>query len=105
MDNHTMESVEYLVLIADRKQKDELLSRLCKVNCRCVNTMYGKGTVKSSYLMDMLGLVPEENKVIMTCVMPKGISEKVFAILTEEFHFGHPNTGIAFTMPLLGMSF
>ena len=105
MDNHIMDNIEYLFLITDRKHKDELLNRICKIDCRSVNVMYGKGSVKANYLLDMLGLVPEENKVIMTCVLPREKSEAIFAMLLKEFNFGHPNTGIAFTLPLSGMAF
>ncbi|MEY8354557.1 hypothetical protein AALB39_14535 [Lachnospiraceae bacterium 54-53] len=100
-----MENIEYLIMITGRKQKDALLKRLCSIDNRVVNTMYGKGTVKSNYLLDMLGLVPEENKVIMTCALPKDKVDVIFDMLLKEFDFGEPNTGIAFTMPIVGMSF
>jgi len=100
-----MDNIEYLILITGRKQKDALLKRLCSIDSRVVNTMYGKGTVKSNYLLDMLGLVPEENKVIMTCALPKEKSDVIFDMLLKEFNFGQPNTGIAFTLPVVGVSF
>ncbi|SHO45038.1 hypothetical protein [Anaerocolumna xylanovorans] len=105
MNNHLIDNVEYLILIAGRKQKDALLSKICDIDCRIVNTIYGKGTVKCSYLMDMLGFVPEENKVIITCILPKDKTDAIFKILLNEFDFGRPNTGIAFTLPILGMAF
>ncbi len=105
MDNHVIDNIEYLILIAGRKQKDALLSRMCSNDCRIVNTMYGKGTIKSGYLLDMLGLVPEENKIIITCVLPREKADTVFAMLQKDFNFGRPNTGIAFTLPISGMSF
>ncbi len=105
MNNQAMENIEFLILVAGRKQKDSLLSRICSIDCRIVNTIYGKGTAKSTYLMDMLGLVSEENKVIITCMIPKEKVDVVFSMLLKEFNFGHPNTGIAFTLPILGMSF
>lgn len=100
-----MENIEYMVLITGRKQKDALLKRICSIDSRVVNTMYGKGTVKPNYLLDMLGLVPEENKVIMTCILPKEKADAIFDVLLNEFNFGQPNTGIAFTLPIVGMSF
>ena len=100
-----MDNIEYLFIITGRKQKDALLSRMCSIDNRIVNTIYGKGTVKSNYLLDMLGLFPEENKVILTSVLPKDKTEVIFDMLLKEFDFGNPNTGIAFTMPISGMSF
>ncbi len=105
MDNQLMDNVEYLVLIAGRKQKDALLSKICDIDCKIINTIYGKGSVKCSYLMDMLGFVPEENKVIITCILRKDKIDAIFKMLLNEFHFGCPNTGIAFTLPILGMAF
>jgi hypothetical protein len=100
-----MDNIEYLFIITGRKQKDALLRRMCSIDNRIVNTIYGKGTVKSNYLLDMLGLFPEENKVILTSVLPKDKTEVIFDMLLNEFDFGNPNTGIAFTMPISGMSF
>lgn len=105
MDNQLMDNVEYLVLIAGRKQKDALLSKICDIDCKIINTIYGKGSVKCNYLMDMLGFVPEENKVIITCILRKDKIDAIFKMLLNEFHFGNPNTGIAFTLPILGMAF
>ncbi|WP_333645449.1 hypothetical protein [Lacrimispora sp.] len=105
MNNQTIDNIEFLILIAGRKQKDALLERMCSIDCRIVNTVYGKGTVKPNYLLDMLGLVPEENKIIVTSVLPKEKSDAIFTMLLDEFHFGQPNSGIAFTLPISGMSF
>lgn len=105
MNDHLIDNVEYLILIAGRKQKDKLLGRICDIDCRIVNTIYGKGSVKCNSLMDMLGFVPEENKVIITCVLQKEKVDAIFKVLLNEFDFGHPNTGIAFTLPILGMAF
>lgn len=105
MINQKMDNVEYLILIAGRKQKDLLLSKICDVDCRIVNTIYGRGSVESNYLLDMLGLVAEENKVIITCLLQKDKTDAIFNMLLNEFSFGHPNTGIAFTLPISGMAF
>lgn len=100
-----MDNIVFLILITGRKQKDILLKRICSIDSRVVNTVYGKGTVKSNYLLDMLGLVPEENKVIMTLALPREKADAVFEMLLNEFNFGQPNTGIAFTLPISGMAF
>ncbi len=105
MDSQAIDNIEFLIMIAGRKQKDAILERMCSIDCRIVNTVYGKGTVKPNYLLDMLGLVPEENKIIMTSVLPKEKSDAIFTMLLDEFHFGQPNSGIAFTLPISGMSF
>ncbi len=52
----------------------------------------------------MLGLVPEEHKVLITCLISRGKVDKVMEMLEREFHFNRPNTGIAFTIPIEKLS-
>lgn len=92
--------LEFLTIIAGRKQKDTLTESLSAEGGRLITVMYGKGSVRSDYLRDMFGLVPEENKVVITCLLPCNKSEAVFNMLVNKFHFDKPNTGIAFTIPI-----
>lgn len=97
--------IEFLTLIAGRKQKDALLSALSDSGAKLINTMYGKGTVNASFLESTLGLVPEENKVVITCAVAHDQSQDILNMLIEKFHFNKPNTGIAFTIPICRLSF
>lgn len=97
--------IKFLTLIAGRKHKDALLDALFKAGGRLINIVYGRGSVKSSYIKDMLGLVPEENKVVITCLLPGEKSDAVLDMLVREFNFDKPNTGIAFTIPVEKLSF
>jgi hypothetical protein len=96
--------VEFLTLIAGRKNKAVLLKALWETGGRLINVVYGKGSVKANYLMDMLGLVPEENKVVITCLLPAEKSSVVLDMLAKKFDFDKPNTGIAFTIPVEKLS-
>lgn len=96
--------IEFLTLIAGRKQKDALLDALSEAGGRLVNVVYGKGSAKSGYLRDMFGLVPEENKVVITCLLPGEKSDAVLNMLVSKFHFDQPNTGIAFIIPVEKLS-
>lgn len=98
MSNDVSCSIDFLTLIAGRKNKDALLSALSETGGRLINVVYGKGSVKSSYLRDMLGLVPEENKVVITCLLAGERSDAIFDMLVKKFDFNKPNTGIAFTI-------
>jgi hypothetical protein len=89
--------IVFLTVIAGRKQKDALLSALLNAGIHLINTVYGRGTVSASLLKSALGLIPEEHKVVITCVSTQPKIEAVFALLIEKFHFDRPNTGIAFT--------
>lgn len=99
------EKIVLMVLVAGRKQKDDLLSMLHESGIRLINVMYGKGTVKAGYLTSLLGLVPEENKVMIICVTTSNKSDAALVSLAEQFNFGEPNTGIAFTIPVDKMSY
>lgn len=90
--------IVFLVVIAGRKQREALVEALAQAGGRLIEVIYGKGSVKSSYLMDMLGLVPEENKVLITCVFAGDKTDGVFDMLVKKFRFDRPNTGIAFTI-------
>ena len=105
MNNEKMHQIVFLIIIAGRKQKDALLSSLTEAGTHLTCTMYGKGTVTAGYLESVFGLVPEENKAVITCMLPKDKLEAVMNTLVEKFKFDEPNTGVAFTIPLEELSF
>ena len=90
------EQIVLLTVIAGRKQKDALLTALLKLGICLTNTVYGKGAVRVSGVKYVLGLIPEENKVLITCVSTSDKAGAALRMLAEEFHFDKPNTGIAF---------
>ena len=105
MTSEDAPDIKYLVLIAGRKQKDKLLKALSENGGHFFNIYYGKGSVKASFLMDAFGLVPEENKVLITCLLSSTEAEVIFNLLVKDFHFDKPNTGIAYTMPVEKLSY
>ena len=62
----------------------------------------GQGTA-SSEIMDMLGLGSIEKTIVMS-MMPKFFADKILEKLHSTLHFGYPNTGVAFTVPISGGS-
>lgn len=104
MNNCVPEHISFLVIVAGRKQKDALLNILLTMECRIVNTLYGKSSVRTGHLLEMLGFVPEENKVVITCILQKEKADGILEKLMRDFHFDKPNTGIAFTIPISGIS-
>ncbi len=105
MTNDVPCCIEFLTLIAGRKQKEALLDALSEAGGRLINIVYGKGAAKLSYLRDMLGLVPEENKVVITCLLPGEKSDAMLDMLVRKFNFDKPNTGIAFIIPVEKLSY
>ena len=97
--------MKHMVLIAGRNQKDRLLTALSESGGPLLNFHYGRGSVKASFLMDTYGLVPEENKIIITCMVTDKEADAIFNMLEKDFHFDKPNTGIAFTIPVKKLSF
>lgn len=100
MANDVPCGIEFLTLITGRKNKDALLKALSEAGGRLIEVVYGKGTAKVSYLKDVLGLVPEENRIVVTCLLPSQKTDDVFDMLIKKFHFNKPYTGIAFTIPV-----
>lgn len=99
------EKIVLMILIIGRNKKDAILTALLDANIHLINTAYGRGTVSAGYLTTVLGLVPEKNKAVITCVSTCVKIDSVLKMLNERFHFDKPNTGIAFTIPIDGLSF
>ena len=95
----------YLLIIAGRRQKDALISELSDSGALFINAAYGHGTVTASYLKNLLGLVPEENKAVISCILTGGSEVPVLESLEQKFSFNQPNTGIAVTIPINGVSY
>lgn len=96
--------IVYMVIIVGRNQTPKLLEAITEHGGRVINSIYGKGSVKASYLQSVLGLVPEENKTVITCLLVKENSDAMFDMLIDKFDFNKPNTGIAFTIPVEELS-
>ena len=94
-----------MTIIAGRKIKDPLLDALVAGEGKLINVEYGRGSTHVSSLSEMFGFTPENKKVVIICIMRKEASEKMLEVLAEDFNFNKPNTGIAFTIALEGLSF
>ncbi|WP_097015849.1 hypothetical protein [Anaerocolumna aminovalerica] len=92
--------IDFLTLIAGRKYKDEILKLLLNSECHLIDVVYAKGSIQTGYFKDMLGLVPEEKKVLITCLIADNLSAKLLEQLVTKFNFDKPNTGVAFVVPV-----
>ncbi|MDR0439946.1 MAG: hypothetical protein LBI59_03045 [Candidatus Accumulibacter sp.] len=104
-DKVVVNEIVLLAVVVERKRKDALIGALSKAGGQLINTIYGKGLVKAGYLREALGLVPEDNRVLVTCLLPSEESGPVIEALTGEFDLDKPNAGIAFTIPVETLSF
>ena len=94
-----------MVVIAGRNLQNRLLTVIAENGGHVISVFYGKGSVKSGYLMDMFGLVHEKNKVLIACLTSESEASVIFDILVADFHFDKPNTGIAYTIPVEQLSY
>nr|WP_308742898.1 hypothetical protein [uncultured Anaerocolumna sp.] len=92
--------IDFLTLIVGRKYKDEILKLLLNSECHLIDVVYAKGSIQTGYFKDMLGLVPEEKKVLITCLIADNLSAKLLEQLVTKFNFDKPNTGVAFVVPV-----
>ena len=95
----------HMAIIAGRNQKDHLLTGLSEKGGHVINIFYGKGSIKTNVLMDTLGLVHEESKVLITCLVSETEADAIFDMLAADFHFDKPNTGIAYVIPVEELSY
>lgn len=100
----TKYGVDYLTLIVGRNKKEEILKLLFSSGCHLIDVVYAKGSVQSGYFKDMLGLVAEEKKVMITCLVAGNLSNHLLEQLVSQFDFDKPNTGIAFVVPVERLS-
>lgn len=97
--------VLHMVVIAGRKLQDTLMNLITENGGHVINVVYGKGSVKSGFLMDSFGLVHEKNKVIITFLISDSEAGPIFEALVSELNFDKPNTGIAYTIPVESLSY
>ncbi|MDR2091304.1 MAG: hypothetical protein LBP62_06655 [Clostridiales bacterium] len=92
------DDISFLVVIGERKLKESFIVSLAEVGATVFNVVYGRGFVKSNDFLAAFGIVHENNKVVVTCLIKKSALDDAFAMLNNRFNFDKPNTGIAFTI-------
>jgi hypothetical protein len=93
-----------LTLITGRAQRAKLTAALATVGGLLIETIYGRGSVKASWLQGALGFAAEEEKAIITCLISRAHADTALQMLSTDFGFNKPNTGIAFTTPVDAIS-
>ncbi|MDR0854948.1 MAG: hypothetical protein LBN25_01110 [Christensenellaceae bacterium] len=93
-----------LTVIAQRGLKQDLVNGVAEHGGLLINTVYGRGFVKSNDFLEAFGFVNESDKIVITALTAAANVDKIFAMLNERFEFNKPNTGIAFTIPVNGLT-
>ena len=95
-------SPRLLMLVTDNgaaRTTDKIIDQAgVHLQYRCL----GRGTAGSD-MMDYLGLGSQEKAVTM-CALPRAAASRLLEALSEELVMRKPGSGIAFTMPLSGVS-
>ncbi len=97
-------SLQYYVLICNKKKKKKFIELVASYGGVCIDTMYGKGSAKAGAFAQALGFETEEHKVVISCLIP---TEKAIALtesLRTDYDFKSKNTGFAFSISLGGLS-
>ncbi|MCI8649331.1 MAG: hypothetical protein HFG20_04360 [Anaerotruncus sp.] len=97
----TQSPVRWLITITDRG-KGEQIAEIYKENGVHIHLLVlGVGTARKD-LMEYLGLEPEKDVILS--MVPKTQVHQIFAALQERMQFDKPGKGVAFTVPLSGIS-
>lgn len=97
--------VLHMVVIAGRELQDKLIAMISENGGHVINIYYGRGTHKSGSIMDIFGLVREQDKVVISCLISESEAAAIFDILIMDFRFNKPNTGIAYVIPVEQLSY
>ena len=103
MSKHS--KLQYFVIIVDQKHRKKITSLIMENGGHEVDIVYGKGSVNVGIIAEAFGLEVEENKVILSCLMKTENASILMKKLYDDYDFSKPNTGIAFSVPVDGLSF
>ena len=105
MSNIQPNSLQYFVIIAEKKKKNKFLSLLYERGARGIETVYGHGAMSPSAIAAAFGFVSEQSKVLISCLVKSETALELIDILYNKFNFNKPNTGIAFGISVEGLAF
>jgi hypothetical protein len=94
--------IKLLVVIVDRGRGDEV-SALLRENGVTFNLISPAYCAAGSRIMDYLGITSLERDLILSVVSER-ISHEVLTKVLYKFDLGEPSKGIAFTVPISGVS-
>ena len=105
MRNVQVNGMQYFVIIVEKKKKKKFLALLDEYDARGIETVYGHGSMSPSAIVAAFGFESEQGKVMISCLLKNEKAKKLMDVLYNEYNFDKPNTGIAFSVPVEGISF
>ena len=97
--------LQYFVIIAEQKKKNKFLTLLSEYNAHGTQVVYGHGSMSPSAIASAFGFEAEQGKVLISCLIKNDNAIKLLDVLYNDYNFKRPNTGIAFTIPVEGLTF
>lgn len=91
-----------LFLIVSQKLSQKAQSLFSLGHIPLYDTVYAKGTATSEFA-DVMGLGGIDKTVTLS-MLPKAFADKMLVKLRDNLYLGTPNTGVAFTVPMNGLS-
>lgn len=102
----TTGNIGFLIVVAERRLREELLALLTDCGGRIISSVYARGSAKAAgILQSAFSFMPEEHKIMVTCLVAAEAADQIIETLDTQLGFDRPNTGIAFTIPVTGLSY
>ncbi len=96
--------LQFYFLICNKKKKKAFHELMTSYGAVCIDTIYGRGSAKAGTLAVSLGFEPEEHKAVISGLIPTDKALELTNVLMTKYNFKSSNTGIAFSIPVEGLS-
>lgn len=97
--------LQYFVIIAEQKKKKKFLSLLDEYGARGIEVVYAHGSMNPSAIAAAFGFESVQEKVMISCLLKDEKAKELIEVLYQRYNFNKPNTGIAFSVAVEGVSF
>ncbi len=99
-----MSNLQYFVLICDKKKKSTFVKLMDLHGVKGIDISYGRGSATADAFAQALGFEIEEHKVVISGLISTPRATELIKKLMTQHKFDRQNTGLAFTVPVEGLS-
>lgn len=100
-----MSNIVFMTIITRRKRKSEIICDLIDHKAQLLSVVYSRDYVEEDGLQYVFGLVPDDDELMLNCIMPEELVDDIFDLLSKKYGCNSPDTGMAFTVSLDQLSF